>query len=405
MKIYLDDERSTPDGWTRCFWPDEVINLLHTENVSEVSLDHDLGDDDRGTGYDVLLWIEEAVLTRGYTPPKLSVHSANISARQKMESAIAKIEKFIRTPTDFSRHQDKGQFLISWGGTAPAAYIPKLGVEIELKNSAHISNFYELGDETALGVDYSWQCYRQEFLEAGWRRPLHPQPMAIWDLTTGKRQLYLEGHHLGKVCGAALLGEGRLITWGRDYLIRVWDRHTGKCLGVMPLPLFADAESGEAVLSNHDFGKMQHSEKQRYVDDRHLPAPDVQIDWIVVPEGEQRSFKCRVENRSDQNQVTQWVPTINTSNGHCMERIKDITGAEASYSTWLLLDDGRLLGGGTTYGTSGYIYVWDGLYDLRILHAGRASINLEITGEVAPNVVETQEPLGVDAYDTYRFKV
>jgi len=28
----------------------------------EISLDHDLGDDDSGTGYDVVLWIEEAVV-------------------------------------------------------------------------------------------------------------------------------------------------------------------------------------------------------------------------------------------------------------------------------------------------------------------------------------------------------
>ena len=57
MRIYLDDERSTPEGWTRAFWPDEVINLLQAGGVEEVSLDHDLGDDRRGTGYDVVLWI------------------------------------------------------------------------------------------------------------------------------------------------------------------------------------------------------------------------------------------------------------------------------------------------------------------------------------------------------------
>jgi hypothetical protein len=31
--------------------------------VQELSLDHDLGDDARGTGYDVILWIEEAVVS------------------------------------------------------------------------------------------------------------------------------------------------------------------------------------------------------------------------------------------------------------------------------------------------------------------------------------------------------
>ncbi|HHQ4547340.1 MULTISPECIES: cyclic-phosphate processing receiver domain-containing protein [Aeromonas] len=34
-----------------------MIAWLETETVTEISLDHDLGDDDRGTGYDVILWI------------------------------------------------------------------------------------------------------------------------------------------------------------------------------------------------------------------------------------------------------------------------------------------------------------------------------------------------------------
>ena len=93
MRVYLDDERATPDGWVRVYWPDEAIALLDTGDVVEISLDHDLGDDERGTGYDVLLWIEEAVAVRGFEPPKMSVHSANSSARQKMEAAIATIAR------------------------------------------------------------------------------------------------------------------------------------------------------------------------------------------------------------------------------------------------------------------------------------------------------------------------
>ena len=55
MKIFLDDERPTPNGWIGLRWPEEVIELLTTKNVTEISLDHDLGDDAHGTGYDVLL--------------------------------------------------------------------------------------------------------------------------------------------------------------------------------------------------------------------------------------------------------------------------------------------------------------------------------------------------------------
>ncbi|MBF4264374.1 hypothetical protein EAY73_21395, partial [Vibrio anguillarum] len=88
---YLDDERDTPEGWVRSYWPEEVIELLKSGNVTEISLDHDLGDDDHGTGYDVVLWIEEAVITRGFVPPIMKVHSANSSARMKMELGIQNI--------------------------------------------------------------------------------------------------------------------------------------------------------------------------------------------------------------------------------------------------------------------------------------------------------------------------
>lgn len=93
MKVYLDDERQTPPGWTRVYWPSEAIALIETGGVVEVSLDHDLGDDERGTGYDVVLWIEEAVATRNFVPPTIKVHSANSSARLKMELGISNIER------------------------------------------------------------------------------------------------------------------------------------------------------------------------------------------------------------------------------------------------------------------------------------------------------------------------
>lgn len=40
MRVYLDDERVTPEGWVRAFWPSEFIELLETGRVRELSLDH-----------------------------------------------------------------------------------------------------------------------------------------------------------------------------------------------------------------------------------------------------------------------------------------------------------------------------------------------------------------------------
>lgn len=94
MRVFLDDERDTPEGWVRVYWPEEAIKLLEAGSVEEISLDHDLGDDARGTGYDVILWIEQAVVMRHFVPPKITVHSANLSARERMLAGIRSITAF-----------------------------------------------------------------------------------------------------------------------------------------------------------------------------------------------------------------------------------------------------------------------------------------------------------------------
>jgi hypothetical protein len=91
MRVFLDDERTAPSGWVQVRWPAEVVALLETGGVTELSLDHDLGDDERGTGYDVLAWIEEAVVLRGFIPPTITIHSANPAARARMEAALSAI--------------------------------------------------------------------------------------------------------------------------------------------------------------------------------------------------------------------------------------------------------------------------------------------------------------------------
>lgn len=91
LKIFLDDLRQAPNGWQLVKTADEAIKILKKGNVAEISLDHDLGDDESGTGYDVVLWIEREIIENGFIPPKIKVHSANISARTKMELGIQKI--------------------------------------------------------------------------------------------------------------------------------------------------------------------------------------------------------------------------------------------------------------------------------------------------------------------------
>jgi hypothetical protein len=98
MKVWLDDRRTPPDpDWVWVKTPEATIELLQTEEVTELSLDHDLGLLDReseATGYDVVLWIEEQVAAASFVPPEvITVHSSNSSAAPKMERGIASIRR------------------------------------------------------------------------------------------------------------------------------------------------------------------------------------------------------------------------------------------------------------------------------------------------------------------------
>jgi hypothetical protein len=94
FRLYLDDERQAPEHFNiRCYTAANAIKVLSSGiPIDVVSLDHDLGDDKAGTGYDVLLWIEEQVHTNPYYElPLLHIHTANPSARLKMQAACDNI--------------------------------------------------------------------------------------------------------------------------------------------------------------------------------------------------------------------------------------------------------------------------------------------------------------------------
>ncbi len=97
MKVFLDDERKEPKGWFKTVDVGSTIDLLDKLNVTDLSLDHDLGLDNE-CGYDVLLWIEKQVFTNNIDElPLISIHTANPSARIKMELCLNRIiNKFYR---------------------------------------------------------------------------------------------------------------------------------------------------------------------------------------------------------------------------------------------------------------------------------------------------------------------
>jgi hypothetical protein len=97
VKVWLDDQRSAPEGWVHVRTPEEAIELLRGGEVEELSLDHDLGLDvgaRERTGYDVLLWLEaEVAAGRARPPAVMRVHSGNVGAVTRMEQAIESIRR------------------------------------------------------------------------------------------------------------------------------------------------------------------------------------------------------------------------------------------------------------------------------------------------------------------------
>lgn len=101
IKVWLDDERPTPEGWVSAKKASEAISLLRTGQVSEISLDNDLGPPEAGEGYDVICWIEnEAFVNQEHftpaTMPVIHIHTANPVARKKMEATVEAMERNIR---------------------------------------------------------------------------------------------------------------------------------------------------------------------------------------------------------------------------------------------------------------------------------------------------------------------
>lgn len=112
MKIYLDDERTPPAGWTLVRWPAEAIELLSSNDVTHLSLDHDLGEVDlilkvgrpgnAFTGMEVLDWLEEQIFHGAWTKPLpvITIHSANPVAQQRMNQALTKIQQMYQLQQD-----------------------------------------------------------------------------------------------------------------------------------------------------------------------------------------------------------------------------------------------------------------------------------------------------------------
>jgi hypothetical protein len=93
MKVYLDDERETPEGWTRTTTVEQTVRLLETRTVESLSLDNDLGLDQL-EGHEVLSWLESQIYFDATFPlPIITIHSANPTRVEHMQRALKSIER------------------------------------------------------------------------------------------------------------------------------------------------------------------------------------------------------------------------------------------------------------------------------------------------------------------------
>jgi hypothetical protein len=89
MRIWLDDERPMPQGYDlHVKTATEAIALLRGGQVTCISLDHDLGFEWNGTGYDVAVFIEEGAHRGTLKPIRVKLHTANPVGRRRMAQAI-----------------------------------------------------------------------------------------------------------------------------------------------------------------------------------------------------------------------------------------------------------------------------------------------------------------------------
>lgn len=96
ISVWLDDERPMPSSFdvhVKTAW--EAIELLKKDVVEYISLDHDLGDDEKfGTGMDVARWIEEHAFLGDLTPLSYNLHTANPVGRDNMMKALMNADKY-----------------------------------------------------------------------------------------------------------------------------------------------------------------------------------------------------------------------------------------------------------------------------------------------------------------------
>mgnify|MGYP000157877489 CR=1 FL=1 len=92
MKIFLDDVRHPLEGYVHLTTVEDCIKTLESQNVTDISFDHDLGTEK--TGYDLAKWIEEQAFHNTLKRLNWTIHSANPTGRENIVRAMTNADKF-----------------------------------------------------------------------------------------------------------------------------------------------------------------------------------------------------------------------------------------------------------------------------------------------------------------------
>lgn len=93
INLYIDDLRDCPDGFVIARTVEQAKYYLENFQIDILSLDHDLGSDDKGnllpTGYDLVKYICEY----GLRVEKIYLHTDNAVGRENMYQTLLGAQK------------------------------------------------------------------------------------------------------------------------------------------------------------------------------------------------------------------------------------------------------------------------------------------------------------------------
>jgi hypothetical protein len=86
MKLYVDDVRPIPDGWTGARTVEEAVRILESDSVEELSLDYMIGDSPENNFSPVARFV--VTLPPEKRPRLVRLHTSSPSGARVLESIL-----------------------------------------------------------------------------------------------------------------------------------------------------------------------------------------------------------------------------------------------------------------------------------------------------------------------------